>query len=89
MKEKVPEVFGLLICHSSDKSEEWKLRNLFSHAIFYIFVLLQSSRAANQGRNDKEYNKLHTHHILCLNCYKLLKSLIFLLILYFTLRNTT
>jgi len=48
MKEKVPKVFGLLICHSSDKSKEWKLRNLFS-----VFVLLQYSREANQGRNDK------------------------------------
>jgi hypothetical protein len=26
MKEKVPEVIGLLICHSSDKSKDWKLR---------------------------------------------------------------
>lgn len=53
MKEKVLEVTGLLSCHSSDKSKDWKLRNLFSLAIFSVFVLLQSSREDNQGRNDK------------------------------------
>ena len=53
MKEKVPEVIGSLICHSSYKSKDWKLRNLFSRAIFSVFVLLQSSREENQGRNDK------------------------------------
>jgi len=53
MKEKVHEVIGLFICHSSDKSRDWKLRNLFSRAIFSVFVLLQSSREDNQGRNDK------------------------------------
>ena len=52
MKEKVPEV-GLRICHRSDKSKGWNLRNLFSCAIFSVFVLLQSSREDNQGRNDK------------------------------------
>jgi hypothetical protein len=50
MKEKVHEVFGLLICHSSDKSKDWKLSNLFSSS---ICVLLQSSREDNQGRNYK------------------------------------
>lgn len=51
----------MLICHSSDKSKEWKLRNLFPHAILSVFVLLQSSREANQGRNDK--SRINCTHI--------------------------
>jgi hypothetical protein len=74
MKEKVPEVFGLLICHSSDKSKDWKLRNLFSCAIFSVFVLLQYSREDNRGRNDKSKINCTHLHILCLNYYNTTNS---------------